>query len=128
MAQPFMEDLYTALNQHVQLAVLEGKEAVILDRLSALHAVGLTSQVGGQLPLHCSGVGKVLLSHASSQLVEDVIGGRLNEHTDATKQTRKCCGANSRNAGERVMRWCEASSPMEPTRSPPVCSTGRETS
>ena len=61
MAQPFMEDLYSALRQHVQLAVLDGSDAVVIERLSAPRAVGITSQVGGRLPLHCSGVGKVLL-------------------------------------------------------------------
>jgi DNA-binding IclR family transcriptional regulator len=72
-AQPFLEDLYTALRQHVQLAVLEGREAVIIERLSAPRAPGLVSQVGGRLPLHCSGVGKVLLAHAGAELVDAVL-------------------------------------------------------
>jgi DNA-binding IclR family transcriptional regulator len=84
LAQPFMEDLFTALNQHVQLAVVEGKEAVVLERLSAVHAVELVSQVGGRLPLHCSAVGKVLLSHADSQMVEEVIAGELGRYTAKT--------------------------------------------
>lgn len=68
VAQPFMEDLYTALHQHVQLAVLEGREAVIVERLSRPGAIGLVSQVGGRLPLHGSAVGKVLLAHGDSVL------------------------------------------------------------
>jgi len=83
-AQPFMEDLYTALHQHVQLAVLEGQEAVVIDRLSAPKALGLVSQVGGRLPLHCSGVGKVLLSHAGDELVESVLCGQLRRYTPQT--------------------------------------------
>jgi DNA-binding IclR family transcriptional regulator len=63
VALPFMEDLYTALQQHVQLAVLEGSEAVIVERMSRPDAVGLVSGVGGGLPLHCSAAGKVLLAH-----------------------------------------------------------------
>lgn len=84
LAQPFMEDLYTALRQHVQLAVLEGQQAVVIERLSAPEAVGLVSQVGGRLPLHCSGVGKVLLSHAGVDLIESVLGGRLRRYTPKT--------------------------------------------
>jgi DNA-binding IclR family transcriptional regulator len=83
VAQPFMEDLYTALHQHVQMAVLDGHEAVIIERLSAPFAVGLTSQVGGRLPLHCSGVGKVLLSHAGG-LSEYVLARPLRRHTSHT--------------------------------------------
>jgi len=84
MAQPYMEDLYTALGQHVQLAVLEGREAVIIERLSAPEAVGLMSQVGGRLPLHCSGVGKVLLSYADPDLAREVLGGELRRFTART--------------------------------------------
>jgi DNA-binding IclR family transcriptional regulator len=81
VAQPFIEDLYTALHQHVQLAVLDGQEAVIIERLSAPAAPALVSQVGGRLPLHCSGVGKVLLSHGGTELIEAVLSGELRKYT-----------------------------------------------
>ncbi|MBB5957348.1 DNA-binding IclR family transcriptional regulator [Saccharothrix tamanrassetensis] len=83
-AQPFMEDLYTALRQHVQLAVREGAEAVIIERLSAPRAPGLVSQVGGRLPLHCSGVGKVLLAHGGGDLIDGVLSGKLRRYTPRT--------------------------------------------
>ncbi|MFI0481411.1 IclR family transcriptional regulator [Actinomadura sp. 9N215] len=83
-AQPFMEDLYTALHQHVQLAVLEGSEAVIIERLSAPRAQHLVSHVGGRLPLHCSGVGKVLLAHAGADLIERILSGTLRRYTPQT--------------------------------------------
>ncbi|MEX0427691.1 IclR family transcriptional regulator [Nocardioides sp. DS6] len=84
LAQPFIEDLYTALRQHVQLAVLEGDEAVIIERFSAPKAVGLISQVGGRLPLHCSAVGKVLLGHAGTELIDAVLGRDLRAFTPQT--------------------------------------------
>lgn len=83
-AQPFMEDLYTALRQHVQLAVLEGEQALIIERLSAPEALGLVSQVGGRLPLHSSGVGKVLLSHAGAELIDRVLSGPPRRYTPRT--------------------------------------------
>jgi DNA-binding IclR family transcriptional regulator len=85
LAQPFMEDLFAALRQHVQLAVLENDEAVIIDRLSAPRAVGVTSRVGGRLPLHASGVGKVLLAHADPDLVEELLSRRLRSYTRRTQ-------------------------------------------
>ncbi|TMR94154.1 IclR family transcriptional regulator [Nonomuraea basaltis] len=84
LAQPFMEDLHSALHQHVQLAVLEGHEVVIIERLSAPHALGLVSHVGGRLPLHCSGVGKVLLSHGGPELIESVLNRGLRRYTSRT--------------------------------------------
>jgi DNA-binding IclR family transcriptional regulator len=79
-----MEDLYTALNQHVQLAVRDGDEAVIIERLSKPGAIGLVSQVGGHLPLHSSAVGKVLLAHADSALFDALAEpgfGQFTPHT-----------------------------------------------
>jgi DNA-binding IclR family transcriptional regulator len=84
VALPFMEDLYTALQQHVQLAVLEGHEGVIVERLSTPSAVGLTSGVGGGLPLHCSAVGKVLLAHGAAAVFDALVERGLQRFTPQT--------------------------------------------
>lgn len=81
---PSMEDLYAALNQHVQLAVLDGREVVVTERFSKSGAVGLASQVGGRLPLHSSGVGKVLLAHAPPELLDDLVARGLDRYTPRT--------------------------------------------
>lgn len=84
LARPFMDDLYSALKQHVQLAVLAEDHAVIIDRMSSPQAVSLASEVGGRLPLHCSGVGKVLLSHADRSVADRILSGRLSAYTSHT--------------------------------------------
>lgn len=84
VARPFMDDLHGALKQHVQLAVLSEDHAVIIERMSAPDAIGLASKVGGRLPLHCSGVGKVLLAHADRELTERILNGRLTTYTPDT--------------------------------------------
>jgi DNA-binding IclR family transcriptional regulator len=84
VALPFMEDLHTALQQHVQLAVLEGREAVIVERLSSPNAVDLVSHVGGVLPLHCSAVGKVLLAHGDGALFDALAERGLGGFTPKT--------------------------------------------
>ncbi|MET4538471.1 DNA-binding IclR family transcriptional regulator [Arthrobacter bambusae] len=81
VALPFMEDLHAALQQHVQLAVLEGIEAVVVERMSTSKALGLVSQVGGRLPLHSSGVGKVLLAHGGESLLQEVSSKGLKAYT-----------------------------------------------
>lgn len=84
VALPFMEDLAATLRQHVQLAVLDGNEAVIVERMSAPRAVDLVSQVGGRLPLHSSGVGKILLAHAPRTLFDRITEAPLAQHTMRT--------------------------------------------
>jgi DNA-binding IclR family transcriptional regulator len=107
LAQPFLEDLYTALHQHVQLAVLQDQEAVIIERLSASEAPELLSQAGGRLPLHCSGVGKVLLSHAGPELIETVLSGELRKFTPrsiVTAETLREEIADCRRTGTATVR------------------------
>jgi DNA-binding IclR family transcriptional regulator len=107
VALPFMEDLHTALQQHVQLAVLEGPEAVIVERLSTPDAVGLVSQVGGGLPLHCTAVGKVLLAHADGALFEALVERGLERFTPQTvtdpAQLRRELG-DCRRTGTAIVR------------------------
>lgn len=107
VAQPFMEDLCTALHQHVQLAVLQGREAVIVERLSKPGAIGLVSQVGGRLPLHSSAVGKVLLAHGDSALFDALAErglSRFTPHTitDPARLRREL--ADCRRTGTAIVR------------------------
>lgn len=64
VASPFLHDLYGATLATVHLAVRDGCEVLYLDRLSGHASVPVVSQVGSRLPMHATGVGKVLLAHA----------------------------------------------------------------
>lgn len=48
------------------------------------YALELVSQVGGRLPLHCSGVGKILLAHSPPEVVESALARELSAYTSAT--------------------------------------------
>jgi DNA-binding IclR family transcriptional regulator len=76
-ALPYLEDLHRATGQHVLLAVRDGDEAVLIERLSARDAGQVMYRVGGRLPLHSTGVGLVLLAHAPAALQEDVLSRDL---------------------------------------------------
>ena len=64
VASPFLHDLYGATLATVHLAVRDGTEVLYLDRLSGHASVPVVSQVGSRLPMHATGVGKVLLAYA----------------------------------------------------------------
>lgn len=83
-AMPFLEDLYEATHENVQLAVLEGTEALYVERISGRDAVNILTRVGGRLPLHATGVGLVLLAHAEPALQEEILAGPLRRFTDKT--------------------------------------------
>lgn len=68
VAMPYMEDLFAVARQHVLLAVRDGDDALLVERLSAGGATPVQYRVGGRLPLASTGVGLVLLAHAPAEL------------------------------------------------------------
>ncbi len=73
VASPFLHDLYGATFATVHLAVRDGVTVLYVDRLSGHVSVPVVSQVGSRLPLHATGVGKVLLAHAPDDVVARVL-------------------------------------------------------
>jgi len=68
LASPYLHDLYAATLATVHLAVRDGTEVLYLDRLAGHTSVPVVSQIGSRLPLHATGVGKVLLAHAPPEV------------------------------------------------------------
>ena len=83
-AMPFLEDLYEATHENVQLAVRDGLDVVYIERISGRSAVGVRSQVGARWPLHATGVGLALLAHGDPALQEQVLGAPLAAFTPHT--------------------------------------------
>ena len=73
LASPYLHDLYGATLATVHLAVRDGTEVLYLDRLAGHASVPVVSSVGSRLPLHATGVGKVLLAHAPAEVQRAVL-------------------------------------------------------
>ena len=73
VAIPFMQDLYETTHENVQLAVPDGLDALIVERVRGRTSVPITSRVGGRLPMHATGVGKAILAYLPEETVEAVI-------------------------------------------------------
>lgn len=73
VAAPFLQDIYGATLATVHLAVRDGTEVLYVDRISGHASVPVVSQVGTRLPLHSTGVGKVLLAHAPDDVRAHVL-------------------------------------------------------
>jgi DNA-binding IclR family transcriptional regulator len=68
LASPYLHDLYGATLATVHLAVREGTEVLYVDRLRGSTSVPIVSTVGSRLPMHATGVGKVLLAFAPADV------------------------------------------------------------
>jgi DNA-binding IclR family transcriptional regulator len=74
LASPYLHDLYGATLATVHLAVRDGAEVLYLDRLAGHASVPVVSSIGSRLPMHATGVGKVLLAHAPAPVQQDALG------------------------------------------------------
>ncbi|MBJ7462487.1 MAG: helix-turn-helix domain-containing protein [Mycolicibacterium sp.] len=72
VAEPFLYDVYAATLATVHLAVRDGAQVLYLSRMSGRASVPIVSTVGSRLPMHSTGVGKVLLAHAPADVREQV--------------------------------------------------------
>lgn len=74
LASPFLHDLYGATLATVHLAVRDHTQVLYLDTLRGHASVPIVSDIGSRLPMHATGVGKVLLAYAPEPVVDEVLG------------------------------------------------------
>jgi IclR family KDG regulon transcriptional repressor len=85
LVEPYLQTACTALNETVQLAVLDGLDNVYVAKVEASHHLRLVSQVGGRLPAYTTGLGKALLAGLDdAELDERLSGVTLQAFTKAT--------------------------------------------
>jgi len=61
-AHAVMLELVEHLNETVNLAILDGNEAVYIHQVEAQRSIRMFTQLGARAPLHCTGVGKALVA------------------------------------------------------------------
>jgi IclR family transcriptional regulator, KDG regulon repressor len=69
-AMPALVSLRERTGETVQVAVLDGLEAVYVERLDSPHTVRVFSRVGHRLPAHCTSSGKALLAGLPPPLLD----------------------------------------------------------
>lgn len=75
VAKPFLEKLCRETDEVVHLSILDGSEAVYIDKVESPNkSIRMYSQIGKRVPLHCTGIGKVFLAWLSDSEVEYILG------------------------------------------------------
>lgn len=69
VAGPVLEDLAKLLDEVVHLVLHDGGEVVYIDKRESSHVVSMRSKLGRRAPMHCTAVGKALLSTMSNEEV-----------------------------------------------------------
>src|SRR5688500_17686672 len=75
-ALPFLEGLVRDTGETGHLAVLDGGEAIYIERVEARRALRVPSAIGRGYPAHATNLGKVLLADLPHERVETIIAER----------------------------------------------------
>ena len=85
IALPFMEKLCTASGESTNLAVPDGDKAVYIEHIESNHTLRTFTALGNQVPLHCTGVGKIFCAYMDTDLLHSsVMKKPLNRLTENT--------------------------------------------
>ncbi|MGC8229553.1 IclR family transcriptional regulator [Pseudobacillus badius] len=84
-AQPILQELEEETNEVVHLVVYDQGEVVYIEKLDGNEALRMHSKVGKRAPVHCTSVGKAILSHLPAADVLTIIERKgLPAHTPYT--------------------------------------------
>ncbi|TLS51860.1 IclR family transcriptional regulator [Paenibacillus antri] len=81
---PYMQEIADKVNEIVYLAVPYEGEVIYLDSCLPKNQLSTRSMLGVKAPLHCTGIGKAMLSVLPEETVSDVISRGLKKFTDNT--------------------------------------------
>jgi DNA-binding IclR family transcriptional regulator len=80
-ALPTLARLYEETGENITLAVLDRGQALYVDRLVGEKSIPSSSRAGGHLPLHTTGVGKVLLAYLDQEKIDAYLSRPLQRAT-----------------------------------------------
>jgi DNA-binding IclR family transcriptional regulator len=80
-ALPTLARLYEETGENITLAVLDRGQALYVDRIGGERSVKTASRAGGHLPLHTTGVGKVLLAWQTPEAIDKYLSRPLERTT-----------------------------------------------
>ena len=91
IARPFIEELSAEVNEVVHLCILDGHEVVYIDKVESNRTLRMYSQIGKRALLHCTGVGKMILSGLTDNEINNIINKtglpKFTENTIISKNT-----------------------------------------
>lgn len=75
-ARPYLKQVALETKLTVHLSILESDRVIVIDRIwpnENIEVLSLMSQIGGEVPIHCTGAGKLLIAFLPSEIQERLI-------------------------------------------------------
>lgn len=97
LVHPVLRSLMETSGETVNLAVLDlsDHQAVIIDQVQCTQLMRMSAPIGGKLPMHASGAGKVFLAHLADEQVTALLHQKgLHHYTPKTLMSPQSLKAN----------------------------------
>lgn len=88
-ALPFLLNLQYDCRETVQLAVCDGTAAIYIEKLTSEVSVPVENRIGARIPLHATGIGKVLLAFGPEAFREAILAMPLQRFSPDTVTDRR---------------------------------------
>lgn len=75
-AMPYLQELNRETGEMVQLGTESDGEVLYLEKVDSSHVLRIVSDIGMRLPMHCTGLGKVLLAYKPSLEIKRILNRR----------------------------------------------------
>ncbi len=82
LARPVLRELAAKTGRTIHFGMVDGDQLVYLDKIEGRRAYTMKSRIGGSIPLHCTAIGKAVLSVMDDEEVRGVA-----ERTGLPRQT-----------------------------------------
>lgn len=85
IARPYMLHLSETLHEMVQMGKEDKGDVLYVEKVDSSQMMRIVSEVGARLPMHCTGLGKMLLSHMPWSKVKWIVSQKgMEAKTDRT--------------------------------------------
>lgn len=85
VALPILQELVDKTGLAGHLAILDGREAVYVEKIDKPGFIRMNTWVGRRVDVHCTSVGKALIAHLPQETVEEIIKAKgLAKYTPRT--------------------------------------------
>lgn len=85
IARPIIRNLVVELNETVHLVMLQRDEVIYIDKIEGPRALTIYSHIGKRAPVHCTGVGKVILAYQGEKEIDRILSSVvLESYTEYT--------------------------------------------
>ncbi|MBO1360109.1 IclR family transcriptional regulator [Acetobacter sacchari] len=103
MCRPHMKILNKHVNDTIDLTILQGSTAVVVEQIHAPHTLKVVTHVGTPLPLHCTASGKAHLSRLSVEQCKTLLTMPLRNYTSQTLSDANAVIASLHSAPEDLI-------------------------